>query len=233
MESATSEKAELLRATFGDKIGEVHTDNPDAYVYVDKSALVEVSEKLKSDDNFSFDYLMSISGVDTEEEFFLVYHLFSYKHRNEFVMRVKAPYDDVDIPSVSDVWAAANWHEREQFDLFGFNFSGHPDLRRILLPEDWVGHPLRKDYVYPEEYHGIDHHRPDLKDQYKAWDDLRLKAKEKKEEEESAEEAFEKTDTEVTETEAESTEEFEKADTEVTKTKSTDEDASSKERGEE
>jgi NADH-quinone oxidoreductase subunit C len=187
-------------------------------VYVDKDALIEVSQKLKDDDNFSFDYLMSISGVDTEEELFLAYHLFSYKHRNEFVMRVKAPYDDVDIPSVSGIWAAANWHEREQFDLFGFNFSDHPDLRRILLPEDWDGHPLRKDYEYPEEYHGIDHYRPDPKDQYKAWDDLRLKAKEKKKEEESADEAFEKADTEVTATEVESTEEFEKADTEVTAT---------------
>ena len=183
MESATFEKAELLRTTFGDKIGEVHTDNPDAYVYVDKSVLVEVCKQLKSGDNFSFDYLMSISGVDTEEELFLAYHLFSYKNRNEFVMRVKVPYDDVDVPSISSIWAAANWHEREQFDLFGFQFGGHPDLRRILLPEDWDGHPLRKDYEYPEEYHGIDHYRPDPKDQYKAWDDLRLKAKEKKAEE--------------------------------------------------
>ena len=191
MESATSEKAELLKTAFGDKIGALETENPDAYVYVDKSALVEVSEKLKNDDNFSFDYLMSISGVDTEEEFFLVYHLFSYKHRNEFVMRVKVPYDDVDVPSVSGIWSAANWHEREQYDLFGFNFGGHPDLRRILLPEDWDGHPLRKDYEYPEEYHGIDHYRPDPKDQYKAWDDLRMKAKAKKEEEAGTSEAAE------------------------------------------
>jgi NADH-quinone oxidoreductase subunit C len=163
-----------LKAQFSDKIGEHITDNPDPYIWVEKSGLHEVAQYLK------FDYLMSITGVDNTEYLTCVYHLFSYHHRHSLVVKVKAPYDDLILDTLSDIWAAANWHEREQYDLFGFVFTGHPDLRRILLPEDWDGHPLRKDYEYPEEYHGIDHHRPDPKDQFKALDELKAKAREKK-----------------------------------------------------
>lgn len=73
----------------------------------------------------------------------------------EFAVRVETPRAKPSIPTVSHVWPAADWHEREAYDLMGIVFEGHPDLRRILCPEDWSGHPLRKDYEFPLEYHGI------------------------------------------------------------------------------
>ncbi len=92
----------------------------------------------------------------------VVYHLFSYRHRHAVVVKAAASRDAPTLPTVSTVWRAAIWQEREIFDLLGVVFTGHPDLRRILLPEDWVGHPLRKDYVEPTEYHGISTKRESL-----------------------------------------------------------------------
>ena len=92
----------------------------------------------------------------------VVYHLFSMKHKHSLVLKVILPRwkDDKpgelpEVPSVSGLWSTADWHEREVYDLSGVYFTGHPNLRRILCPEDWVGHPLRKDYEMPLEYHGI------------------------------------------------------------------------------
>ena len=92
----------------------------------------------------------------------LIYHLCSLRHKHRLVLKVRLPrWQDgtegrlPEVPSVAGVWSTANWHEREVFDLCGVRFTGHPDLRRILCPEDWAGHPLRKDYRVPDEYHGI------------------------------------------------------------------------------
>jgi NADH-quinone oxidoreductase subunit C len=78
------------------------------------------------------------------------------------VLKVNATRDDPVVATVSSVWSAADWQEREVFDLLGVTFTGHPDLRRILMPEDWPGHPLRKDFVEPQEYHGIPTSRESL-----------------------------------------------------------------------
>ena len=85
----------------------------------------------------------------------VVYHLYSYVHHHKLVVKVVVPKSNPVVKTVSDVWAAAEWHEREAYDLVGMTFEGHPDLRRILLPEDWEGHPLRKDYKVPEFYKGM------------------------------------------------------------------------------
>jgi NADH-quinone oxidoreductase subunit C len=100
--------------------------------------------------------------VDWQPHLELIYHLSSLVHRHRIVLKIRLPRwkGDVEgalpeVPSVAGVWSTAAWHEREVFDLVGVRFTGHPDFRRILCPEDWQGHPLRKDYQSPSEYHGI------------------------------------------------------------------------------
>lgn len=100
-------------------------------------------------DRLGYDYLSLLSGVDYQEKGFqVVYHLLSLEANKKLVVKVDAPErDEPAVPSIMDVWPTANFHEREAWDMFGIKFSGHPDLRRILMREDWEGHPLRKDYV--------------------------------------------------------------------------------------
>jgi len=98
---------------------------------------------------------MSLSGVDYKEGLAVAYHLYSMKHRHAVGLKTMLPREAPSLPTVDDVWPAANFQEREAFDLLGIVFEGSKDLRRILLPPDWEGHPLRKDYKYPEFYHGI------------------------------------------------------------------------------
>ena len=90
----------------------------------------------------------------------MVYHLYSYPLRHEAVLKVSVPRDRPRLPSAADLWHNANWLEREQYDLLGVVFDGHPDLRRLLLPDDWVGHPMRKDYQEAAEYRGMPTTRP-------------------------------------------------------------------------
>jgi NADH-quinone oxidoreductase subunit C len=85
----------------------------------------------------------------------VVYHLHSMKWNHKIVIKVEVPAENPHVPSVESVWKTANWHEREAYDMIGVIFNGHPDLRRMLLPEDWVGHPLRKDYQVQEFYNGM------------------------------------------------------------------------------
>src|SRR4029079_19158049 len=84
-----------------------------------------------------------------------VYDLWSFEHRHMIAIKVFTPRDNPSVPSVADLWPAADWHEREAYDMFGIDFPGHSDLRRILCADDWEGFPLRKDYQFPREYHGI------------------------------------------------------------------------------
>jgi len=104
-----------------------------------------------------FDELMCLSGVDygAESELGVTYHLCSTATGSKFTVKVKVAREKPVLPSVSSLWRTANWHEREVYDLYGISFDGHPDLTRILLPDDWEGHPLRKDYVLNKTYHGI------------------------------------------------------------------------------
>ncbi len=134
------------------------------WVEVSTGALIRIARHLKESPGLEFDFLHSLSGVDEGPEkgtLMVVYHLSSLIHEHQIVLKVRvprvaSPAEAVEkVPSVSRIWRAADWHEREAFDLVGIPFSHHPDLRRILLPEDWEGHPLRKDYSEPESYHGI------------------------------------------------------------------------------
>jgi NADH-quinone oxidoreductase subunit C len=112
--------------------------------------LVEACQFLKSARGLEFNFLADISGVDRgpEEEprFEVNYHLFSTTRHHRLRLKVLLNEEDAHLPTMTGVWRTANWHERETFDMFGVIFDGHPDLRRILLPDDWQGHSLRKDF---------------------------------------------------------------------------------------
>lgn len=114
--------------------------------------LPEICRAVRDEAPFLLDYCSFVTGVDRPEagQIEVAYHLFSIAAHHELLLKVSVPRDDPRIPSVSGIWNAANWHERETYDLFGVVFDGHPDLRRIMMTDDWVGHPLRKDYVYED-----------------------------------------------------------------------------------
>jgi len=140
---------------FGDKILEIVEKKPDPWMVIDPAALVEICQNLKDDPDTAFDCLSNESGVDYKDRIEVVYHLFSYQHRHQIVLKVKLPREGASVATLENVWHSANWMEREIYDLLGVNFEGHSDMRRLLMPEDWIGHPLRKDFVEPLEYHGI------------------------------------------------------------------------------
>ena len=121
-------------------------------VHLKREKVLDICRFLHDTPELAMDYLMDLCGVDylgkkdDGGRFEVVYHLYSMEHRHMLRLRVRVPGSDPKIASVMPVWKGVNWHERECFDMFGIVFEGHPDLRRILLPEDWEGHPLRKDY---------------------------------------------------------------------------------------
>jgi NADH-quinone oxidoreductase subunit C len=125
--------------------------------------IAEVCLELRDNEHTYFDFLSCLSGVDYGADlnrFGVVYHLASIPYKTQLTLKVIKDHDRTkgDLPSfptVSGVWRTAEWHEREAYDLTGIAFEGHPDLRRILLPDDWEGYPLRKDYAAAEEYKGI------------------------------------------------------------------------------
>lgn len=166
----------LLEEQFGPAITSKKADALDPFVTVEPARLVEVCTFLRDDPRLKFEMLNDVSGVDYLEpdpkkapkagfdpHIEVVYHLssFSYPGRR-FTVKVVLPRwkDNVvgqlpEVPTLCGVWKTADWQEREVYDLIGVNFTGHPNLTRILLNDDWVGHPLRKDYEFPLEYHGI------------------------------------------------------------------------------
>jgi NADH-quinone oxidoreductase subunit C len=119
-------------------------------IIVERERIRDVCASLKTAPGLEFDFLSDICGVDRgpEEEprFEVNYHLFSTKKYHRLRLKVLLNEEDAHVPTVTGVWRTANWHERETYDLFGVIFDGHPDLRRILLPDDWEGHALRKDF---------------------------------------------------------------------------------------
>ena len=136
----------------------------DPNLRVDLQAVVEVCRYLRDEPDLKFEILSDLTGLDLpkENKIQVVYHIYSYLHRHQIVLKVDLPRENPQLSTMEGVWKVANWLEREAFDLFGIVFEGHTDLRRILLPEDWVGHPLRKDYVEQEEYDGISTQRAPL-----------------------------------------------------------------------
>jgi NADH-quinone oxidoreductase subunit C len=132
-------------------------------ITVPTERIAEVCMLLHTHEECYFDMLSCLTGLDNGVEkgtMEVVYNLYSIPYENSLMLKVVFPRNQENeplpqVPTVSHIWKTADWHEREAFDLLGITFTNHPDLRRILLPEDWVGYPLRKDYEAQEYYHGI------------------------------------------------------------------------------
>lgn len=145
-----------LKEKFPQAVEEIVESPGDPFVVVKADALLDIGRHLKEAPELAFDYLACQCGTDDRTNFWSVYHLLSLAKGHRAVVKVRLPREDgVSVPSVVSIWPGADWHERETYDMYGIRFEGHPDLRRILLPEDWPGYPLRKDYDFPDHYQGI------------------------------------------------------------------------------
>ncbi len=144
--------------SLSDKVEEVDKfllDEDSQSIVVDYSIWFDVAKELKENKDLDFDYLMCITSYDLgSDKLGLAYNLYSNSLKHS--LEVKIEFDhSVKVPSVASLWRTADWHEREAYDMMGTLFSGHPDMRRILLSSDWEGHPLRKDYKEPDYYRGV------------------------------------------------------------------------------
>jgi len=157
--------AARLQSRFPDTIGEVTTRLGEATVEVAKDALLDVARFLRDDNDMQFALLSDVTAVDylpQEPRFAVVYHLLSLARRRRLRLRVWVFEAEAELPSVTGIWPGANWYEREVYDMFGISFTGHPDLSRILMPDDWEGHPLRKDYPLGREEIAFTHNQEEV-----------------------------------------------------------------------
>lgn len=161
------EIAEAIREKMGEAVVlGVETEVRQPWIEIAPDSLLETCQFLRDSPGFYFDYLECLSGVDHGEKagtMGVAYHLMSIPYGHRIVLKVNVAREidpetklHKSVPSLTGLWKTAEWHEREAYDLFGIQFEGHPDLRRILMPADWPGHPLRKDYENPDAYHGVD-----------------------------------------------------------------------------
>ncbi|MDZ7649847.1 MAG: NADH-quinone oxidoreductase subunit C [Cytophagales bacterium] len=155
-----SDKREELIALIhqtADEVSEVANSTPFG-VKIKAESLLSVCELLYKNPVAYFDMLSCVTGIDNGIDagtMEVIYHLYSIPLNQSLALKVILPRENPDVESVSSVWKSANWLEREVFDMFGINFKNHPDLRRILMPADWKGYPLRKDYQHEEYYRNI------------------------------------------------------------------------------
>jgi len=146
----------------------INTTNAQPYLTVQAADLVSICQFLRDDERLFFDHLACLTAIDNgpanalpvSDTMDVFYNLTSIPYEHDLMLRVTIPRQTASgelptLPTLSHLWRTADWHEREAFDLVGIHFENHPDLRRILLPTDWEGHPLRTDYVEPAYYHGI------------------------------------------------------------------------------
>ena len=153
-ELSIAQVAEGLAAAFAGELTDVSVQEPDTVVArVGADKLKGVARRLHDLDGRAYEMLNFIAAVDRLTHFESVYHLYSYASNTCLQLHVEVPRSKPEVDSVTDVWPSADWHEREAWDMMGIKYLGHPDLRRILLRDDFIGHPLRKDYVDSVENH--------------------------------------------------------------------------------
>ena len=150
----------VIKEKLPEAVVEEVLDGVDPFVVVKAEQWGETAQLCRDDSRLGFDLLSCISGVDYPEreegpEIEVIYHLDSTVNHHGLTIKVKLPRRDPRGASVEEIWRTADWHERETYDLVGVVFEGHHNLVRILCAEDWVGHPLRKDYEAPDSFHGI------------------------------------------------------------------------------
>ncbi len=150
----------VIKEKLPEAVVEEVLDGVDPFVVVKAEQWGETARLCRDDSRLGFDLLSCISGVDYPEreegpEIEVVYHLDSTVNHHGLTIKVKLPRGDPRVASVEEIWRTADWHERETYDLVGVIFEGHHNLVRILCADDWVGHPLRKDYESPDSFHGI------------------------------------------------------------------------------
>ena len=152
---------ERLKTKFPDSILESTEFRGDLTIVIRREDIAAICRFLRDDTELSFNFLSDLTAVDRqgrELRFDVIYHLYSLDKNHRVRLKVKAG-ENQTVPSVNSVWSNANWFEREVFDLFGIEFDDHPDLRRILMPDDWVGHPLRKDFPLTKEEVTFSHNK--------------------------------------------------------------------------
>ncbi|GBC81122.1 NADH-quinone oxidoreductase chain 5 [bacterium HR10] len=139
----------IFQQRFGPHIVEAKEQWGELTFVIAREALIEICQALRDDPAFDYKMLVDLCGVDrgvgADPRFEVVYHLYSLTHRHRLRLKVRVNEEEA-VPSVTGIWPNANWYEREVYDMFGVRFEGHPELRRLLMPEDWEGYPLRKDY---------------------------------------------------------------------------------------
>jgi NADH-quinone oxidoreductase subunit C len=136
--------------------------NDDLMIVVDGKHLIAAAGTLKNDPALGFSTLMNHLGVDYGDRMAVIYNLYSPVLTRKVTLKVYLDRGSPEVPSLERAFPGIDWYERETYDLFGIRFAGHGNLKRLLLPEDWEGHPLRKDYVYPAAYNGIETTRIDM-----------------------------------------------------------------------
>jgi NADH-quinone oxidoreductase subunit C len=140
---------EAVRSAFGNAVQDVIEYRGETTIVVDADQIVNVCRYIRDTSGLDFNFLSDVTAVDyypNEPRFAVCYHVYSMVHNRRLRLKVYLAGEEPKVPSVTEVWLAANFQEREAFDMFGIVFEGHPDMRRILMPEDWEGHPQRKDY---------------------------------------------------------------------------------------
>ena len=140
---------EKLRRRFGDNVVSTHSDFGDDTALVRRERIVEILIFLRDDPDLRFEFMMDLTGVDylgEEPRFEVVYHLYSFEKKHRVRIKARIPEEDPVIDSAVSVWPGIDWYEREAYDMYGIRFRNHPNLKRILMYEEFVGHPLRKDY---------------------------------------------------------------------------------------
>lgn len=160
------ELAKRLKEQFGSMVIEVADKSLFPHVIIEKDSLLDICRYCLTDEAFSLDFLECVTGLDDSHDLAVIYHLFSTKYQHRLNLKLTTGRHQPELPSMTTVWAAALYYEAEIKDMFGISFVGNSRAGRLLLPEDWLGNPLRKDYEYPEAYQDVEHRRAPVRKEH-------------------------------------------------------------------